>query len=482
MNWLKKYFYLLPILLYLPVLGNFFSGDDWFHLRITQISSLQEFLNFFSFSHTAQSAAFYRPLPTQVFFFVFQKFFGLTAWPYHLFVILCFTYSLYLLYQFAIRELKSKNLTLITILIYGLSASNFTRIYFLSAFQEIALVIFSLLCLLNFPKSKVKALIFFILALMSKETAVVLPLLLILFNFKLVKKNFLSLMPMGIILVIYLYLRFTVFGGAVGDSYLWNFSPTKAANTLMWYILWSFGAPELLVDYVGSGLRLVPKFFIDYHGWGKVILPLLFGTIFTSGVLLVQKVRELFLKGRDGFRVRALPAGRQAGMTEGVKFILFFVIALLPVIFLPSHKFTLELGLPLIGFSLAFASLFPKKLGTSHFALITLYILLNLSMNYLTYTRHYSVSRGEISQKVFNYISEYYPDYPTGKYFEFVNDSGDFGAEWGQSKQISQALSGSDFFQVFYGSPTIKVYYQDMPTATPAGIPIKFSTKQFLNQ
>lgn len=469
----------VPILLYLSSPGNFFSGDDWFHLRISQIGSLSEFFKFFSFTHTAQSAAFYRPLPTQVFFFVFQKLFGLTAWPYHLFVLLCFAYSLYLVYKFASQISKSaprtSHFALITTLIYGLSVSNFTRLYFLSAFQEIALVIFSLLCLLSFPKSRPKATIFFVLALMSKETAVVLPLLLILFNFKLVKKSFRSLVPMGAVLLVYLCLRFMIFGGAVGDSYLWNFSPAKAANTLMWYVLWSFGAPELLVDYVGSGLRLVPKFFVDYPIWGKVIIPLLLGTIGTTGLLFFQKLREILSRSRGW-----IPAF--VGMTDIFKYILFFLISLLPVLFLPSHKFTLELGLPLVGFSLALASLFPKKLGTSHFAPITLYIFLNLSMNYLTYTRHYSVSRGEISQKVFSFMSKNYSEYPTGKYFEFVNDASDFGAQWGQSKQISQALSGSDFFRVFYATPDVKVYYQDIPEATPTGTPIYLSTRQFLNQ
>lgn len=56
------------IIIFLPVVGNFFSGDDWFHLRVAQINNIGEFLNFFSFFKTDQSIAFYRPLSTQVFF------------------------------------------------------------------------------------------------------------------------------------------------------------------------------------------------------------------------------------------------------------------------------------------------------------------------------------------------------------------------------------------------------------------------------
>ncbi len=450
-------------LFFLPSLFTFFSGDDWFHLRITQISSISEFLNFFSFSHTAQSAAFWRPLPTQVFFFVFQKLFELTVWPYHLFVLICFGYSLYLVKKFSSLYLKSEIQQLLSVLIYGLSVSNFTRLYFLSSFQEISLVIFSLLCLLNFPKSKYKATFFFVLALMSKETAVVIPLLILLFNFREIKKTVVSILPLAGILLAYLYFRFVVFGSPVGDSYTWNFSPAKAANTLLWYVLWSFGAPELLVDYVGSGFRLMPKFFTDYAVWWKVIILLLMGTIGTTGLLFIQKIKKvdfMFLK-----------------------LDLFFLITIFPVLFLPSHKFALELGLPLVGFSMAIAWLIPKKLNILSFSFFAFFVFLNLSMNYLTYIRHYSVSRGEISQKVYQHISKNYAVYPSGKYFEFINDSGDYGAEWGQSKQISQSLSGSDFFKVYYKNPDIKVYYQDIQEAIPAGqTPIFLSTKQFLSR
>ena len=474
---------LSALLLFVPSVLVFFSGDDWFHLRITQIGSLGEFLNFFSFSHTAQSAAFYRPLPTQLFFYIFQHLFGLTAWPYHLFVLICFGYSLYLVYLFAgkiqkstTKEPRTINFALITTLAYGLSISNFTRLYFLSAFQEISLVIFSLLCLLSFPKSVLKTIVFFVLALLSKETAVVIPLLLLLFNFKYLKKNSMHLTSVICISVVYLYFRFMVFGGAVGDSYVWNFSPVKAANTLMWYVLWSFGAPELLVDYVGSGLRLVPKFFVDYPVWWKVIIPLLGGTLLTTLILFIQRGRGLlryYVTRNDELKTQSI---------QFMKYILFFLISISPVIFLPSHKFALELGLPLVGFSLAIAWLIPKKLNILSFCFFAFFVFLNLSMNYLTHTRHYSVSRGEISQKVYRYFSENYPQYPFGSYFVFINDSTDHGEQWGQSKQISQALSGSDFFKVFYKIPDIKVYYQDIPDEYPTSdiLRIQLSTKQFL--
>lgn len=457
--WLKKYFYFLPVLLYLPALGNFFSGDDWFHLRISQIDSFQQFLNFFSFSPNAQTASFYRPLSTQVFFFVFQKLFGLTAWPYYLFGLLLFTYSIHLVRKFCVSLNLKSEICDLTSVIYGLSVSNFTRLYFLSAYQELFLVIFSLLTLINFQKKPFLSFVFFVLALLSKETAIVLPILVLIFNFEFIKNNFRHLQSTiyttTILAIVYLNYRFLHFGLAAGDSYLWNFSPVRAVNTLMWYVLWSFGAPELLVDYVGSGLRLIPRFFTDYQYWWPIIIFPLLGLIATTVILAIKK-------------------------TPSIKYILFFVIALSPVLFLPSHKFTLELGLPLVGFSLTLASLFQNKPKNLYHIPFTMYLIYNLSMNYLTYTRHYSISRGEIARKVYSYFSQKYPQYPVGKTFFFVNDAKNYGQIWGQSKQISQAISNSDMFRVMYKNENLKVFYQDLDSFKPDRDTILISTKQFL--
>ena len=463
MNWFKNIYILLPPLIYLPALLNFFSGDDWFHLRITQISSLGEFLNFFSFFHTTQSATFYRPLSTQTFFFVFQKLFSLTAWPYYLFVLICFGYSLYLVYCFALSRFKDKDKSLLTAFIYGISVSNFTRLYFLSAFQEIVLVIFSLLCLLSFEKSKLKSLIFFVLALLSKETAIVLPILLLIFNFKDIGKRITGCIPFIVLSLIYLLLRFNLFGIAQGDSYVWNFSLVKAGNTLIWYMLWSIGSPEFLVDYIGSGFRPISRFFTDFSLWWPAILGLLLGTSTTLAVLFIGKRKKLDF--------------------NFFKYLLLFLLPLAPVIFLPQHKFSLELGLPLVGFSLLVVNLLLERKTVLSIIFFSFYIALNLSMNYLTYSRHYAVSRGNISRSVYKYISKNYPILPQKQYFEFINDVGDYGKEWGQSKQISQALSSSDFFKVYYKNKDVKVYYQDMVEGRPINRePIILSSKQFLSQ
>lgn len=447
-------------LVYLPALSIFFSADDWFHLRVSNITQIKQFVNFFSFSKTPESITFYRPLSTQTFFFSFQKLFGLNPTPYHLFVILCFSFSLFLVYQLGKIIFKLDQKAILVALIYGFSVSNFTRLYFLSAFQEIALVIFSLLTIISYLKGKqLYSISFFILALLSKETAVVLPAVLFVIDWTNQKQNPKKLLQFAILLLPYLYLRLTKFGGASGESYLWNFSPTKMGNTLIWYFLWSLGAPELLIDYIGSAFRPIPRFFTDYPYWWPVILGLLLINLALLAVLFLKKPKKINRKF--------------------VSFIVLFVVSLSPVLFLPQHKFTLELGLPLVWFSLAIAWLLPPK-GKLLAVFLLFFLATNLSMNYLTYTRHYSVGSAKIAHKVYDYFQKNYPVIPPNSYFEFINDTQNYGASWGSSKQISNAVGGSELFRVLYHDPRYLVFYEDYPGPRPQNATkIPLSTKAF---
>jgi len=464
---MKKYALLilisLIIAIFLPSISVFFSADDWFHLRVSQVDSLGGFLNFFSFTRTEQSISFYRPLSTQVFFSFSQNLFGLNPVPYHLFVLFAFALSLYLVYKLACKVQKDKHKALLVIFIYGFSVSNFTRLYFLSAFQEIALVVFSLLTITGYLNDRRSiSLVYFVLALLSKETAVVLPLVLLILDWSRKKFDLKKLVPFALILLPYLYLRLFVFGPALGDTYQWNFSLAKVINTLTWYGLWSLGAPELLVDYIGSGFRPIARFFTDFPIWWGIILGLLLANLTVLGICLFGRIKKL---NRQFF-----------------SYLFLFIASLLPVLFLPLHKFTLELGLPLVWFCLGVVWLLPER-GKSLLIFIFFYLALNLSMNHLTYTTHYSVGRAKISQKVTEYIAEKYPQKPKGSYFEFINDTTDYGTSWGSSKQIANSIGSSELFRVLYQDPNYVVYYEDFPGERPANEKkISLSTKMFVSE
>lgn len=450
----------LILILFAPTLLNFFSADDWFHLRLAQIGDISEFLNFFSFSATSQSASFYRPLSTQVFFFIFHSLFGLNAFFYYLFGLLLFVLILFQLKNLVL-VLFPKISPITTIVIYGFSVTNFTRLYFLSAYQELFLSLFALLALNAHLRSQGKqTLLFFVLALSSKETAVVIPGLILLIDLYQGKLKLSKYLPTFLLTTIYLYLRLFHFGLAEGDTYIWDFSPKMALNTLMWYTLWSFGAPELLVDYIGGGLKPIPRFYTDYPFFSYFIL-------FFLSVLLVSFAFHIF---------RSLKKNLRQYLFTG----LFFVIPLLPVLFLPHHKFTLELGLPLVGFSLLFALVTNSTKGKWGTLLLGLFLILNLSMNYLTYTRHYSVNRSRLSRRLYDYLTTQYPQYPSDPlYFTDPENAGRFED---YAKQLSLATSRADMFKVIYNDPNLIVYFDGVNQPPQDQPVIKIKAQDFFSR
>lgn len=455
------------LLIFLPSYSNFFAADDWFHLKITQITSPQEFINFFSFVRNPVSITSYRPIPSQLFFFVFQKLFGLDPVPYHLFALSLFALNIALVYHLAREILPGRRLPLLSAILYGVSAVHFTALYSIASIQEIVLVSFALLALYSYHRSgsskesrwRIASLVFFVLALLSKETAAVLPIIFVALDWAKGRTNILRVIPFFVILIPYLFLRFFVFGGITGGIYQWEFSLKRTLNTTIWYTLWSLGVPEFLVDYVGSGPRLISKYFIDFSRLGWVVLGYTAALVISLPAALAQNRLK---------RIKAPAFG-----------LFFFFVSLLPVIFLPWHKFTLELGLPMAGMSIFLASLLPKK-STLSYAFVGIFLLSNLFTNWLYLSRHYSVTRATMSKEIYGYFRLNYPTPPISSYFEFVNDTPDYGPEWGSSKQIAQVTSDSNLFKVIYHDPAYRVYFADHLGPRPVEkTKIPISTKMF---
>lgn len=335
------------LILFSPALRGFFSSDDWFIFRIAQIQNVKEFLNFFSFAHTEQYAGAYRPLSTSVFFWFFYQLFHLNPLPYFLFGLTLFSLTLITLYKLLTDLRFTRFVSLLAVFVYGISATNFTKLNFIGAYNEYFFALFILIALRLALKNHYLYLLFFVLALLSKETAIIFPGLLILtdwFTNRNPIRRFKFYLPTAIITVVYLYFRIFVFKSTEGDSYIFDPSLRKLANTLMWYFLWSLGTPEFLVDYVGSGLKVVPKFFLEFPVWSKLILFQL-GLVFS---IFTVAILTSFNHLRSTIKPYLFGIG-------------FFIVSLLPVLFFPWHKFTHLLTLPLIGFTLILATAINNK-------------------------------------------------------------------------------------------------------------------------
>jgi len=459
---------LVALILYFPSLANFYTNDDFFHLRISQVNSFKEFLNFFNLFKSPEGWGLYRPLTTQVFYFLTVKFFNLSPLPLHIISFLTFFVIVFLVSEFTRIIIKNKNIALLSAFLYATSATHFGHLYFLGAYQELGMTLFFLSSVIFFVKYEINtktkyavkylflSFIFFIMALMSKETALVLPPILVLtyIYFKLIKrinisiKTFIfSILPYILTLLIYLFLRFRYYGFVSGDSYLWNFSPFKAINTLSWYGLWAFNIPEMLVDFVGPGLHLNPN-LLKY--WSKEIIP-----IFTLFVLQIFLVFGLMIKSF---------INRKKISKEKCFLLIFsffwFVLTLIPIIFLSIHKFTFYLTLPLIGIVLVLGYLLKEaminRVGIGLF--LAVWIITSVLTLRFTIQTNWITQGEKVSEKVYLYFLKNRWDF-ISKNIIFIDISEDKSLPWSPTETIKTVLSGNNFFYVFYPEFSVHVYY-----------------------
>jgi len=459
---------LVSLILFFPSLTNFYTNDDFFHLKISNVNTWEEFINFFNLIKSPEGWGLYRPLTTQVFYFLTVKFFNLSPVPLHIISFLTFFAIILLVAEFVKIITKNKNIALISAFLYATSATHFGHLYFLGAYQELGMTLFFLSSVILFiryeidtkTKNAVKHLftsfIFFVMALMSKETALVLPFILVLtyIYFKLIKminisiKTFVfSILPYILTLAYYLFLRFRYYGFVSGDSYVWNFLPLRAINSLSWYGLWSFNVPEMLIDFIGPGFHLNPN-LLRY--WSKEIVPIF--------ILFVIQIFILFSLVAKSYK--NLKKINREKMFLIIFSIFWFLLTLVPVIFLPVHKFTFYLTLPLIGIVLVLGYLLKEVIKNRWGICLFLIVWIIGSFLTLRFTiqTNWITQGGKISEKVYFYFNQNRPNLAS-KDIVFVDTSEDDALSLSPTATIKTTLSGNNFFFVFYPELASHIFY-----------------------
>lgn len=426
------------LLLYLASFVNYFTHDDFFVFAISNANSLGGFLKYFY--ESPGGWGLYRPISTQVFYTLSRILFGYNPFWIHVVLFGLFIAILILIYNIVFRITKNFKISYIATFLYATSATHFGQLYF-PATQEIWVAFFYLLSVWFFLKYELHnklyfyclSILLFVLALMSKESALtllfVLPALHWLLNKKInLKRLLFRLTPFVIITLGYLVFRFYYYGFTSGDSYIWDFSP-RIVNTVMWYLLWSFNIPEMLVDFVGPGLNINPN-LIKY--WGRDMLFIL--TPFIGGIaMIVYK----FITLRNW-------------LWKNYKIILFgmywFIVTLVTVIFLPLHKFSFYLTIPLIGLVVIIAKLFEKSLRSTVIIFCLLWVLVSYATLNLTRNTHWITRGAQIAGRVTDYISKEVSRLSTVKTIVFCDTVGDEGLPWKPTKLIKDTLSGNNYF------------------------------------
>jgi len=449
--WLYIVSIVVSFMMFYPALSSFFTHDDFYFLRISKAENFSQFIGFFDPVNDVADIGVYRPLPLRAYYFLGTSVFNLN--PLGLRVISFATFFInILLVGYLVKILTKKDgIAGISSFLYAVSVTHFGQLYYIGAYQELLITLLTLTTVIFFAKSKMLvSFIFFVLALMCKETAVVIPGLLgavYLFQNMGVKKKLsfkkviLQLMPFVLMVMVYLYLHFFHFGMIEGDSYVWNFSLVKAANTALWYFLWSFSLPEMLVDFVGPGIHFNPN-LMKY--WSSQIVPIfiLFGI---QAVIIVYAF------------IKSCKSKTNASVKSIILFSAFWFLAtILPVVFLPLHKFTYYLTLPLIGIVLFVSYIIYDSKFEILFCVVWLF--LSIFTLRLTIDTNWITQGVRTSERVFEYFREN-QEAMEGKTIAFVDTVDDETLPWSPTETVKTVISGKNFFELFFPNLSNKISY-----------------------
>src|SRR3990167_6161340 len=462
-----------------------FASDDFFHLWAARFNNFNNFINFFSFGYSLNEInyTFYRPLTTHVYYGLINKFFNLNPFPYHVVSLTIHIFNTLLVYKLfkLIAQEKIPRFAYLAAIFYGFNPSHAVTIGWAGVFQEIGVTFFILLSILFFYKNLIHtkqlyffaSIGFFILALFSKEVAIILPFFLVLVVlFTDPKKNFLKTLPFFIVLIIYSYMRFIIYKFVQTEGYTFIIN-SQALNTLRWHIWWALGFPEIYTNFIGPKLIVNSRLWTDFLKESLIVFPLFIALnisiIFSIAAIIKKEIKQIFDR-----RI--------------VLFASMYIIFLLPVIFLPQNKHAYHQTTSLAGFSIVLALVLRKfeetKIKYSN-VIINIIVISFLILSYisvdLSRKHNFIFIRAKIADKLLNSFKEQYPNLVQNSIIYIKNDELSFSQvdDYKTGIQSYYALRGPFAFRLLYGD-NIDVYYEGVnmpPSNTDESRLVEFVAK-----
>ena len=444
-------------LIYHGALGNYFSQDDFYFLRLARVESVVGFLNFFNPWHQQGFPAF-RPLGTQVPFFLAQRIFHQHAYLFLHFLSFSFHLANFILiYKIIGRLTKKEYLSLALSSLYLIAPLHFLSLFYIAAFQQILAAFWQLFGFYYYLKhyddnKRYWVYVFFIFALLSKETAIVYPALLFLFS--LIIKNEInvgkalrqikneSFYWLGFVLLIIFYgsLRWLSFSQSPGSAYELSLSVRTLLSSVRWYLIWLLGAPETIIVYAGRGLAFNwPGFVKD----AKILGYLFTGTFLAEAAMLCLILIRLTGSGKNRKRMLSLL----------LWFAIWFVTSLSLVSLFPYHRYSHYLDMSFLALLLVVAEIFRKKDIILWIVLMAIFVLNGYLAVSIDSRLHWAPARSRIAaeyRQIFK--DENICRNRRGIYFLDVQP--------GSAKEVAIALSFADGPRYFCQNYQLPVFYQ----------------------
>ena len=449
----------VSLVLFHRALSVTFFSDDFAFLELSKAKNLVELLSFF----IPGKSYFYRPLPTELFYFSINIS-GRNAILAHIVVFITFSIGLYFLYKSLLEV--SKNFTFSTIVIF-LYAAHFTHVfqlYELATFQEVCLLTFLSISFFSyFRKKYFISIIFFICALLSKENAIMYPFFLLLFSFlfqrKELKKSMKLLIPFfilaGIFLVIY---RQNLSHVTELELYKIRYSPKLIFNNLMWYVLWASGVPNVMPSYMTNIYKPpIPAFYdlfksIYFRNYFYLFL-LFWGTITAFSLYYLVTAKKKF-----------------SNILQLLLFVSFsFVVFILPA--LPIlHKWMVRLTIPLFFISILQGFILMYMFNKSKI-LFCFVSLLYISFNIFGTVYHQESSLYFYESKIVNaskfYFTRNYNEIKKHKFIYFIDKPNEKNP-MNTSEKLFTTFSDQSFLDYFFPGSNIKAVYNYKQKQIPA--------------
>ena len=335
--------FLISLALYHSSLNYFLFQDDFFEINISKAHNLHEYLEFFKFRNDIIA---YRPISLQNYFFFSNYFFGLNPMGFRLISFVFFMFSGFLIIKLATAITKNFKIGLLTSFFWLTSSIHFMALSWIAAAYNIIGTFFWLLTSFIFlkylKKQKAKfyllSFIFYLLTVGSFEFSITWPAILGFYYFYVLKntivKSIKIFSPFILISAFYLIARFLFIKVPQITEYAIKFD-LDSTKALFWYILWALNIPEEFKKQVVTNLLVFnPQFLSEF--W-----PLIFKTFLGAFLVLVSAVIipiKIIIKNGPPINFRLIGFA-----------IIWFAIAVLPVLIIPNHTFSMYLTLPALG-------------------------------------------------------------------------------------------------------------------------------------
>lgn len=431
---------------------TYFFNDDFFFLKITRINSFSQFVNFFSPFRQYS----YKPISTEVFYF-FIHLFNENIFIAHLLGFFIYFIGVYYLFKIILHLSKNKLFSYLTTGFFAINFTHVFQLYYLGTFQEVFLFTFLAICFYKFLVGKnIQAIMFFVLALLSKETAVLFIPFLIIFKLFVNKKiSWRKLLPYIILgLIFTLTYQYSLKYVTLLENYKIDLNPRLFINNLMWYLLWSLGLPNFTSLYFTSIFKPpIPEFYKMLSNFPEI--KIFYLLLISYYVLFISTLVYFFIQQKNKLK-------------QFIHLIIclfaYFFIFLGPILFF-QHRWMVRLTLPLIFIVFTqtyFITNFIKKgkfLKVLGFVLITLYVYLNI----LGVSIHESSStfllESRFTSNAKKYFNQHKKEILKYQYIYFEDRTKIIPMPWGGSEKLKVTFGDQNFIDHYFPESKLKAIY-----------------------